>query len=386
MVMEPEQPSRRRYPRGLTIAAYVTLLAVSMEVLRAASTAPVLSAFSARQIAVVLLVAYLVGFILATRPRTRERPLLDQWPLLLMLASMFTLLALVPSGTSPVLIVVFAVVSVLSLSVLQAVVLLIAANVALGATFFLVWKTPAALQLLLIYAGFQLFAGMAGHAMRRARASADELREVNANLLATRSLLAESARESERLRLSRELHDVSGHKLTALKLNLAVLAKDEAVGTRREFQAVRALADELLEDIRGVVSQLRRHEGIDLRNAFARLAEHLPSPRVHVEVADDARVEDAERAATLVRLAQEALTNSARHAGAHNVWLRLTRDGDRLQLVIEDDGNVSGPLRAGHGVLGMRERVAELGGELEIGNAERGGLRLCARLPRERSA
>jgi signal transduction histidine kinase len=384
--MEPQQTHPRRYPRGLKIGAYITLLAVSMQVLRAAGIAPILGAFSARQIATVLLVVYLVGFILATRPRSGERTLQDQWPLLLMLTSMFTLLVLVPEGTAPVLMVVFAVVAVLSLSVTQAVVLLVAANVVLAATVFLVWKAPAALQLLLIYAGFQLFAGMASHAMRRARASANELREVNANLLATRSLLAESARESERLRLSRELHDVSGHKLTALKLNLAVLAKDETVGARREFQAVRSLADELLEDIRGVVSQLRRHEGIDLRNAFARLAEHLPSPQVHVEVADDARVEDAERAATLVRLAQEALTNSARHAGAQNVWLRLTRDGDRLQLVIEDDGNVSGPLRPGHGVLGMRERVAELGGELEIGNADRGGLRLCARLPRERVA
>jgi signal transduction histidine kinase len=146
------------------------------------------------------------------------------------------------------------------------------------------------------------------------------------------------------------------------------------------------LADELLDEIRGVVSQLRRHEGIDLRDAFERLAEHLPAPRVHVEVAADARVDDAERAAALVRLAQEGVTNSARHAGAHNVWLKLMRDGDRLQLLIEDDGNVGQPVRPGHGLAGMRERVAEVGGQLDIGHAEAGGLRLCARLPRERMA
>jgi signal transduction histidine kinase len=149
---------------------------------------------------------------------------------------------------------------------------------------------------------------------------------------------------------------------------------------------VRTLADELLEDLRGVVSQLRRHEGVDLRNAFQRLAELWPSPRVHVEVAEDARVENAERAAALVRLAQEGLTNSAKHAGSRNVWLKLTRDGDGLQLLIEDDGNVREPLRPGHGVQGMRERVAELGGHLDIGNAAAGGLRLCARLPREHLA
>jgi glucose-6-phosphate-specific signal transduction histidine kinase len=384
--MDPEQTRSGRYPRGLTIAAYVTWVAASMEVLQTSGTLPPVGSFPARHVAAVLLLVYLAGFIAASRPTSGERRWRDRWPLVLMLAALFALFMLGPSGTAPALLVVFAVLAVLALSIAQAAVLLIAANVALAAVFVFVWRASAWLQLFVIYAGFQFFAAMASHAMRQARTSADELRQVNANLLATRSLLAESARESERLRLSRELHDVSGHKLTALKLNLAVLSKDEALAARRELQASRALADELLEDIRGVVSQLREHDGIDLRNAFERLAEHLPSPRVHVEVAEDARVEDAERAATLVRLAQEGVTNSARHAGARNVWLRLTRDGDRLQLLIEDDGKVSEPLRPGHGVLGMRERVAELGGQLEIGSADNGGLRVCARLPRERVA
>lgn len=384
--MDPDQNSGRRYPRGLSVAAYLTWLAISIEVLRVSGNAPSVGPIPGRIAAAVLLVVYLIAFVVATRPVQGERQLRDQWPLAVMLIALLALLALVPSGTAPALVVVFAVLAVLQLPVAHAFVLLIAVNVALAAIFFLLWRTTNALQLLIIYLGFQVFAAVASHAMRRARAHADELREVNANLLATRSLLAESARESERLRLSRELHDVSGHKLTALKLNLAVLSKDEAVASRQEFHAARTLADELLEDIRGVVSQLRQHEGIDLRNAFQRLAEHLPSPRVHVEVADDARVEDTARAATLVRLAQEGLTNSARHAGARNVWLRLTRDGDRLQLLIEDDGHVSEPLLPGHGVLGMRERVAELGGQLEIGSADSGGLRLCARLPRERMA
>jgi signal transduction histidine kinase len=57
-----------------------------------------------------------------------------------------------------------------------------------------------------------------------------------------------------------------------------------------------------------------------------------------------------------------------------------------LQLLIEDDGRLDQPLRPGHGVTGMRERVAELGGQLDIGSAGAGGLRLCAIVPRERVA
>jgi signal transduction histidine kinase len=283
-----------------------------------------------------------------------------------------------------VLLIVIAVVAVLELNITAAVVLMVAANIVLAAILVWVWQIEQTLRVLLTFGGFQLFAGLASHAMRRARESAESLREVNAHLLATQSLLAESAREGERLRLSRELHDVSGHKLTALKLNLAVLARDVELASRRELQTARGLADDLLQDIRGVVAQLRSHDGIDLREAFARLAETLPAPRVHVEVAEDARVDDTARAETLVRVAQEGLTNAARHSGAQNVWLKLTREPDGVQLVVEDDGRVRGALTPGHGLTGMRERIAALGGELLTESAHEGGLRLRARLPRER--
>jgi signal transduction histidine kinase len=384
--MGPERVRGRQYSRALDIAAYLTWLAISIDVLRTAVALPAHGSISAPYAAGVLLLIYLAGFVFATRARNIERRLPDYWPHLVMLASLFALLSIGPLGTAPVLVVVFAVLAVLTMPLRHAIALLVGVNVALGAVFAFIWQRPAALQALMIYGGFQLFAVVAAHAMRRAQTSASDLREVNAKLLATQSLLAESARESERLRLSRELHDVSGHKLTALKINLSVLSRDAGLAERREFQTVRTLADELLEDLRGVVSQLRRHEGMDIRNAFERLAELFPSPRVHVEVAEDARAENAERAAALLRLAQEALTNSAKHAGSNNVWLKLTRDSDGLQLLIEDDGRVREPLRAGHGVRGMRERVAELGGQLDIGNAAAGGLRLCVRLPRERPA
>jgi signal transduction histidine kinase len=383
--MNRTQASGRRFPRTLDVAAYVTWAAISIDVFRGAGKLPGAVA-PARALAVALLLIYLAGFILSAKPAPVIRRPIDHWPLLVMLVGVFALLALGPLGTAPVLLVIVAAVAVLQMPTRSAIALLGVANVALAAVFELLWHAPASLRMLMIYAGFQLFAGVAAYSMKNTQALAAELREVNANLLATQSLLAESARESERLRLSRELHDVSGHKLTALKINLSVLSKDAELAAKREFQTVRTLADELLADIRGVVSQLRQHDGVDLHDAFERLAAYLPSPRVHVEVAADARVADAERAAALVRLAQEGLTNAAKHSGSRNVWLTLRREGDRLQLLVEDDGIVREPLKPGHGVLGMRERVGELGGQLEIGTATSGGLRLCAYLPRERVA
>ncbi|HBS62699.1 MAG TPA: two-component sensor histidine kinase, partial [Stenotrophomonas sp.] len=82
------------------------------------------------------------------------------------------------------------------------------------------------LLIVTIYAGFQAFAALTAHYARSAGQARDALARVNADLLATRALLADGARDAERLRLARELHDVAGHKLTAMRLNLRALATE----------------------------------------------------------------------------------------------------------------------------------------------------------------
>lgn len=371
-------PSKRNPLAPLNFAAYVTWLAVLLAVWHASGKLPAVEAVPARAIAVALLGVFVVAFSLVERA-----PLAG---LATLLASTFGLLMLGPSDTAPVLLIIVAAVAAVRLPPRTAIALIVCANIALFAVLLFRWPRYNAWLMTMIYGGFQCFAAFAAHAVRRANDNSEELRQVNAHLVATRMLLAESARDGERLRLSRELHDVSGHKLTALKLNLAVLAKDASLEQRSELATARTLVDELLHDIRGVVAQLRTHDGIDLREAIARLAEPLPFAHVHVQVDEDARVNDAERAAALIRLAQESLTNAAKHASPQNVWLRLTRERDLLQLVVEDDGRLTYPVHPGHGLTGMRERVAALGGELEIGPAQTGGLRICARLPRGRLA
>ena len=78
---------------------------------------------------------------------------------------------------------------------------------------------------------------------------------------------------------------------------------------------------------------------------------------------------------------QEALTNTARHAGAERLTVALSRDGDTLRLRIDDDGQLRGPLREGNGLAGMRERLAMLGGQLAVSTGATGALRIDAELP-----
>src|SRR6185295_615600 len=103
-------------------------------------------------------------------------------------------------------------------------------NAALWLAVTMFWNSSQFWRVLLAYIGFQIFAALTAWYAKSAERTTKELQETNAHLLATRSLLEESARDGERLRLARELHDVAGHKLTALKLNLSVLKRDCGAG------------------------------------------------------------------------------------------------------------------------------------------------------------
>ena len=242
------------------------------------------------------------------------------------------------------------------------------------------------------YLGFQIFGNMMVSSSRAVDTANGELLRINAELISTRALLSESARAQERLSLSRELHDVCGHKLTALKLTLRGLG-DFGPLDASERALCQTLTDELLSDIRAVVATLREHEGIDLAQALGQLGSGWKRPVVHVSIDPNARAPNLDHALALLRVAQEGLTNSVRHSNAAKVEIALAQEeqttlnanGGALILSVSDDGISNGGKRAaklirGNGLNGMAERLAELGGSIEIQQLAQ-GLRLVARLP-----
>jgi len=184
------------------------------------------------------------------------------------------------------------------------------------------------------------------------------------------------AQEEERRKIARELHDEAGQTLTALKIELDLEGRSEAS----------ARVAEVLGQIRNV-SELLRPRALDdlglvpaLRAMVADFAR-----RTHIDVtidADDAQRWPSEAALTLYRVAQEALTNVARHSGARHAWVRLSREPGACLLVVEDDGTGPQATLVPHlGVLGMRERVSAAGGTLQLAAADRGGMRVEAVVP-----
>jgi signal transduction histidine kinase len=367
----------------LNIAAYVTWLAVSLGVVDVAK----LGAGLPREwIGVAALLAFLALFIACAARSISAR--MDRVPWLVAVEGVLVLLAewLLRGGQTAVLLIIVAGQMVLLLPMRAFVVYMLALNAALGAMWFeRAGSLSSVLLSLLPMLGFQAFASLTGHYAGSRERAREHLAQVNAELLATRRLLEESARSGERLKLSRELHDVAGHSLTALKLNLARLARDPALAQREEIRVSATLADELLGQIRQVVSTLRAHDGLDLRAALEALAHPVPGTRIEVDVEEGLRVDDVDHAEALLRCAQEAITNALRHGRATRIAVRLRRVDGALELAVENDGAAPAKIEAGNGLTGMRERCDALGGTLALLPTPPRGLRVLARLP-ERSA
>jgi signal transduction histidine kinase len=236
------------------------------------------------------------------------------------------------------------------------------------------------------YAGFQVFALGRAWSEQRERQAREELSHTNTELLATRALLAESSRVAERLRISRDLHDSLGHHLTALSLQLDVAARKSEGAAAHRVQQAHAIVRLLLSDVRDVVGQLRDRGRIELATAIRSLATADTVPSVLVDIATDLAVDTPAEANTMLRCAQEVVTNAVRHSGAQHVWIVVTETPAGVELHARDDGHGANVIVPGHGLTGMRERFAEYGGRVEFTSAAGQGFVVHAFLPRAESA
>ena len=232
-----------------------------------------------------------------------------------------------------------------------------------------------------LYVGFTGFAFVTGFVARQQAQAREDQRRLNAELRATRALLAESVRVNERTRISRELHDLLGHHLTALSLNLEIASHLASGQAQEHVIQAQTLAKLLLSDVREAVSQLRDDDAIDMRATLLPLAEHVPSLQVDMQLPVQFVVDDPERAHVLLRCTQEIITNAVRHSGASMLRLRYSQDADAVRLDARDDGRGAEVTRAGNGLTGMRERLAAYGGSLQVETAPDRGFVLRLELP-----
>jgi signal transduction histidine kinase len=183
------------------------------------------------------------------------------------------------------------------------------------------------------------------------------------------------------VRISRDLHDTLGHHLTALSLQLDVasrLSEEPAADHMRQAHAITRL---LLGDVRDVVSRLRDSNQPDLTQSIRALAVGHEDLAIHLDLPDALPVDDRSRAETLIRCVQEIVTNTTRHAQAHNLWIRLEARADGIALHARDDGRGAEVVSCGNGLTGMRERFEQLAGHVEFSAGRDTGFEIRGFLP-----
>ena len=198
-----------------------------------------------------------------------------------------------------------------------------------------------------------------------------------------------SAQEAERRRLALELHDETGQALTSILLGLKTIrsAPDDGAAERAEAD-VRALVVQALQDVRALAVELRPAalDDFGLAAALERLAETF-SERSGIKTSIETNLDERlppEVETALYRVAQEALTNVLKHAGAEQVSIVVSKRGGWVAATIDDDGRgfaTSDVRDDALGLVGMRERLELVGGTLSIESTERSGTTIAAQVP-----
>jgi PAS domain S-box-containing protein len=208
------------------------------------------------------------------------------------------------------------------------------------------------------------------------------------------------AQEEERLRLAHELHDQTGQTLTAVMLEMKSMERTVGEHERNRLRLVRMQLEQMGQTLHHVAWELRP-ASIDELGMVSAISNYLSEWKAQYDIETDFHCTDSkidelttEVRTTLYRVAQEALTNVARHAhGATHVSIVIECVGGSVRLVIEDNGcgfdvaQQESPLsdRRGLGLPGMRERLSLVGGTLEIESAINVGTTVFARIPLERA-
>ena len=235
----------------------------------------------------------------------------------------------------------------------------------------------------LAYGMFQIFAAVTTHIADSETEARRELARANAELRVATELLGVSSRVAERLRIARDLHDLIGHHLTALSLNLEVASHLATGDARESVEKSKELTKQLLADVRRVVSRLREDEPIDLGHALEAMRDIVGTPRIHVDMPADLAIDDSAVAHVTLRCVQEIVTNAVKHSAGQNLWLRIARDNGELVIDARDDGVGAAAVLAGNGLRGLRERVEALRGRVEFTTRPGEGFAIHAALPLE---
>ena len=240
-----------------------------------------------------------------------------------------------------------------------------------------------------------VMAAALGESVRSRRVIAAEALERARQAEKTREEEARARVDAERLRIAREVHDTVAHAIAIINVQAGTTAYvlDKRPERAREaLVTIEQTSAQALHEMRAVLGVLRDdngrapHPGLGQVNELTAVARDAGLD-IKLEVTSSTEPVPTAVDHTAYRILQESITNVIRHVGPTRVTVALAYGPDVLEVRVSDEGNASagpkGRTEAGHGIIGMRERCALLGGELTAGPRPGGGFEVIARLPLE---
>ena len=217
-------------------------------------------------------------------------------------------------------------------------------------------------------------------------------RERAARLLAEHEANVGRAAAEEQARMARELHDIIGHSVSVMTIQAAAAGDafdSRPAQVRDALRAIESTGRETLSELRRLLGGVRpddaRFAPAPGLESLAGLVERVRAAGLAVELRADGRPDALPPSVDLsaYRIVQEALTNTLKHARASKAWVDVRQVDGALEIEVVDDGHSTSAEGAGRGIVGMRERAAQFGGDLEAGPAPGGGFAVHARIPLE---
>jgi len=234
-----------------------------------------------------------------------------------------------------------------------------------------------------LYGTFHLFAVVMQSAITAEQQAKLALAAKHVELQSAQQLLLAASRQSERTRIARNLHDLLGHHLTALTIQLQVASYHTEGEAKQQVDNSLQLARLLLSDVREAVSAMREQAELNLKQlltpSIANLADTLS---VKLTMTDDIILPNVLQAQHVLMVVQEAISNTLKHAAASEFYIVAQQQPTQLVITLSDNGRAQYPVQFGNGLIGMQERLAECGGQLQV-QQEAGGVQLQLFLPYE---
>jgi signal transduction histidine kinase len=242
------------------------------------------------------------------------------------------------------------------------------------------WNDNGIIFTALLYSTFHFFAILMNYETVKAERAKQEAQRLNKELQTTQSLLAEASRQSERTRIARDLHDLLGHHLTALSINLQVAERLSEGDAKEKIAQCHVLSKLLLSDVREAVSTLRDNQSLDVSELITQLGDSIPNLTLHSDISVAFSLEQMELTRALLSCIQEAVTNTLKHSGGTEFWVSIEQKGGNIVVSMRDNGRCVKHLRKGNGLTGMRERCELFGGDANF-NVKNGSLEYALTFP-----